>query len=169
MDNFLGVDNDNHIWVSTQEGFSRYDGTMWKTYTTADGFFQPYTNFFVVDKNNIKWFKTIDGFCTLDDRPNAGSDVTPKPLTLRGNYPNPFNAGTSIEFDLYSWGRVDLSIYNITGQKVRSLDLGKMESGRHSVPWSGVDDRGKRVSSGPYFYRIKNEGRMENGRMMMVK
>ena len=167
----LGMDNENHIWLNIQGGgVARYDGMSWKTYTVADGLLSLWgVDYLIVDGNNVKWFLTTEGICSLDERSGAGSDVVPQPITLRGNYPNPFNAGTGIEFDLYSWGRVDLSIYNIMGQKVRTIMPGKLDAGRHTISWNGMDDRGKRVSSGPYFYHIKNEGRVEHGRMMLLK
>ncbi len=167
----MGVDNNGVVWFRTSTGIASYNGSGWKTYTTADGLWGTIAYSMTVDKENLKWFIASEGVFSLDDRTESGGEAGPalSPLSLRGNYPNPFNAGTSIEFTLASWSRVDITIYNIMGQKVRTLSPGKMAVGRHSVLWDGADGHGTRVSSGPYFYRVENLGHTSKGRMMLVK
>ncbi len=74
---------------------------------------------------------------------------------LHQNYPNPFNPTTIINFSLPSKAKVDLSIYNIKGQKVTTLVSSSLEKGKHSVVWDSKDKNGKAVSSGVYFYKLK--------------
>ncbi|MBN2829537.1 MAG: T9SS type A sorting domain-containing protein [Candidatus Cloacimonetes bacterium] len=74
--------------------------------------------------------------------------------TLIGNYPNPFNPETTINFSISKNSNVDLSIYNIKGQRVRILTNQQYPSGEHSIVWDGSDDSGKNVGSGVYFYRL---------------
>jgi len=84
-------------------------------------------------------------------------DVPNLPLMFRlyQSYPNPFNPNTTIEYDLPKRAFVNLTIYNLLGQRVRTLvDLDK-SAGRHTINWDGKDDRGQEVASGVYFYRIK--------------
>ncbi|MDP8267868.1 MAG: FlgD immunoglobulin-like domain containing protein [Candidatus Tenebribacter davisii] len=77
------------------------------------------------------------------------------------NYPNPFNPETNIVFNLPEEGRVQLDIYNIRGQKIRSLLKDQITSGQHSIVWNGKDDSGKKVSSGVYLYRLIVNSRIE--------
>jgi len=77
------------------------------------------------------------------------------------NHPNPFNPVTTISFELPFDSEVVLNIYNIKGQKVKSLIANEMSKGKHSVVWSGEDDRGRKVSSGVYFYQIAVNGEIE--------
>ena len=97
---------------------------------------------------------------SVDDLLNS---VSIKPI-LNANYPNPFNPTTTISFSIPEESKVDLSIYNIKGQRVKSLVKESFESGNHSVVWNGVDDSGKSVGSGVYFYKLN-----VNGKSKLVK
>ncbi len=88
---------------------------------------------------------------------------------LKGNYPNPFNPTTHIDFSLKKAGKVEIVIYNITGQKVRTLVDGELEADDHSVVWNGKDDRGNQVSSGIYFYRLQTSETSQTRKMLMLK
>ena len=74
--------------------------------------------------------------------------------SLTGNMPNPFNASTSIYFNLDQQSEVKLGIYNVTGRLVREYNL-TAGSGHHSIVWDGTDARGNQVASGIYFYRLR--------------
>ena len=76
-------------------------------------------------------------------------------------YPNPFNPSTTINFSIPIESNVELSIFNIKGQKVKNLVSDDFEKGNHSVVWLGNDEAGKRVSSGIYFYKIVVDGKKE--------
>lgn len=80
-----------------------------------------------------------------------GLDLIPAVTELTGNYPNPFNPSTNIKFSLKDDSKVSLIIYNIRGQKVKTLVNDNMQAGYHSIVWNGRDDNGKSVSSGVYF------------------
>ncbi len=86
---------------------------------------------------------------------DAGSlSAVPKQFYLKQNYPNPFNPLTEINFQLSDKGRVNLSIYDILGQKVATLISGQRPAGQYTVTWQGRNDRGFNVHSGVYFYRL---------------
>jgi hypothetical protein len=80
--------------------------------------------------------------------------VQPEISALIGNYPNPFNPETTVMFTVAKSGNVDLSIYNLKGQRIRTLTDQKYQIGEHSIVWNGKDDSGKGVGSGIYFYRL---------------
>jgi len=88
---------------------------------------------------------------------------------LSGNYPNPFNPSTTIAFYIVREGRVVIEVYNVKGQKVSVLVDGVRGSGEHKVVWNGLDDNGRSVGSGVYFYRMMCEEYIEVRKMVMVK
>ncbi len=70
------------------------------------------------------------------------------------NYPNPFNPRTTIRFSLAKQQNVNVAIYNLKGQKVKTLLNENLSTGTHEVVWTGEDKSGRLVGSGVYFYRI---------------
>jgi hypothetical protein len=78
-------------------------------------------------------------------------------FALRQNSPNPFAVGTSIGYVIPEEGQVTLRIFNVTGRLVRTLVNGPVPAGQNSVVWDGRDSRGRRLSSGVYFYRLESE------------
>jgi hypothetical protein len=91
-----------------------------------------------------------------DDSPPVAST-----FALGAGYPNPFNNTVSIPFSLARSGSVDLAVYNVAGQRVRTLIQGQMVAGEHRVRWEGTDDGGRRTATGVYFYRLKVAERVE--------
>jgi len=103
--------------------------------------------------------------------PVSEYDETAKPIAtaLGGNYPNPFNPETMIGFTLARAEVVVVDIYNLRGQKVRSLAGEVYDVGSHSVVWNGLADDGSHVGSGVYFYRMTAGEYVGVGKMVMVK
>jgi hypothetical protein len=95
--------------------------------------------------------------------PTAVNEQVPAAFTLSQNVPNPFNPTTTIAFTLPVSGMAKLSVYNVLGQEIRTLLSGNLAAGNHSVVWNGIDDSGRAVTSGVYFYRL------ESGPMQMTK
>lgn len=96
------------------------------------------------------------------------ASVGPKHFAMYQNMPNPFNPETIIRYELPEAGFVTLNLYDVTGQLVRQLVSGQMDSGRYDVRWDGRDGGGQLVSSGVYFYRIGvAEGRFSAVRRMV--
>ncbi len=88
---------------------------------------------------------------------------------LRQNYPNPFNTTTTIEFSLNMHAIVEISIFNILGQRVTTIMNQFMPAGSHAVNWQGTDAVGNEVASGIYFYRLKTDRYTETRKMMFMK
>ncbi|MDD4310009.1 MAG: FG-GAP-like repeat-containing protein, partial [Candidatus Cloacimonetes bacterium] len=86
------------------------------------------------------------------------------PVLLQ-NSPNPFNPSTTIRFSVKNAGTASLQIYNLKGQIVRSWE--GYTPGEHSVIWNGCDNKGMKVSSGVYFYRLKTPGFVQVRKMIM--
>jgi hypothetical protein len=85
------------------------------------------------------------------------------------NYPNPFNPVTTIKFTLPTEGKVRLEIFNIRGQRVKTLTNDFYHRGQHSVYWNGTNDIGQNVSSGIYFYRLQSEKYNAVQKMILMK
>jgi hypothetical protein len=103
-----------------------------------------------------------------------GAAQLPGNFHLSQNYPNPFNPSTTIEFTLGAPGAVgshdvSLRIYNILGQEVNSLFEGTLPSGNHSVAWDGNDQRGRRVASGIYLYKLQVGDQSQTKKMVLLK
>lgn len=88
---------------------------------------------------------------------------------LRSNFPNPFNPSTTISFLLPKDASCTLEVYNIRGQKVKTLINETRFAGNHSVVWTGLDDNGKPVSSGLYFYRLTTPNSIQTKKMLLLK
>ena len=89
---------------------------------------------------------------------------------LRQNHPNPFNPVTTISFAIPKPGVVRVNIYDIAGRLVRRLLTKEYAApGRDSVVWNGLDQNGKAVSSGVYFYRLEADEFSATRKMLLLK
>jgi len=94
----------------------------------------------------------------------------PTEFVVGQNYPNPFNPTTSIKFGLPKAAPVTLEIYNVLGEKVRTLLNGTvMSASFHNVSWDGKNDNGSSVTSGMYLYRITSDKNVQTMKMMLMK
>lgn len=93
----------------------------------------------------------------------------PRAFDLGQNYPNPFNPTTKIEFSLPTGTNVTLEVFNVLGEKVKTLVDGPMAAGSHSVEWNSTNARGETVASGVYFYRIAAGENVATRKMMLMK
>ena len=97
------------------------------------------------------------------------SESTTGEFVLSQNYPNPFNQETVIRFELPTGAFVELAVYNILGQKVRSLVADRLPAGSHTAFWDGTYDNGRSVPSGMYFYRLQTERMSAVKKMVLLK
>ncbi|MCK4427390.1 MAG: T9SS type A sorting domain-containing protein [candidate division Zixibacteria bacterium] len=97
------------------------------------------------------------------------SAITPKDFELYQSYPNPFNNQTIIKYNLLKSCEVNLTIYNILGQRVKTLVEGYQEAGTKSINWDGKDEKGKDLASGIYFYQLRAGEVAQTKRMVLLK
>lgn len=109
---------------------------------------------------------TTDSPTPVKERP---SDVLPTSMLLKQNYPNPFNPTTTISFDIPSRSQVNVTVYNILGEHVKTLVDQELTVGAYTVEWNGTDAAGKTVATGVYLYRIQAGDQVETRKMMLVK
>ncbi len=93
----------------------------------------------------------------------------PGSFELSQNYPNPFNPTTNISYSLEKSQKITLAIYNVLGQKVRTLVSGQQVAGTHTLSWNGRNDLGLTVPSGIYFYSLKGAGRVLTKKMILIR
>ena len=112
-----------------------------------------------IEDHQTYYYKLIDidlsGTFTVHGPVSAVAVTTPSDYSLEQNYPNPFNPETTIRFTLRESGFVSMTIYNMRGQKIRSLVSKQMEAGAHSVVWDGRDENGNIMSSGIYLCTMR--------------
>ena len=100
---------------------------------------------------------------------SANVKLVPGVFALHQNYPNPFNPKTEIRFDIPEASVVEISIYNLMGQKVRTLANKDIAPGYHVMQWDGTNDRGSMVSTGMYFYTLHTNKYHAMRKMLFLK
>lgn len=100
----------------------------------------------------------------------ANDDLVNPVLTALGsNYPNPFNPTTTISYSIRETTPVEIYIYNMLGQKVKTLVSGTVEAGNHSVVWNGQDNNNRPVASGVYFFKMHAGKYTSTKKMILMK
>ncbi|MCD4829951.1 MAG: S8 family serine peptidase [Candidatus Cloacimonetes bacterium] len=101
---------------------------------------------------------------------NVDDDLMELPNAfLHQNYPNPFNPETEISFSIQTAQHVELKIFNIKGQRVKTLLNSSFAQGDHSVKWFGDNESGEPVSSGIYFYRLRTDNNCSTKKCLLLK
>jgi hypothetical protein len=88
---------------------------------------------------------------------------------LRGNYPNPFDETTTLEYTLSQRREVTMQVYNVLGQRVETLVDARTSAGLHTVTWDGTNRYGDRVGSGVYFVRMEAGSKTETQKVVLVR
>jgi hypothetical protein len=97
-------------------------------------------------------------------------NLLPKEYGLGNNFPNPFNPTTTIPVSIPRNSAVELKVYTILGEEVRTLYAGPIEAGRHWFVWDGRNEQGRSVSSGVYLIRLTADGGQRFvGKMLLMK
>jgi len=141
------------------------------------GMNQPVLNYLVFNENSGEFEKGIvisgrqvSSIIKFNEIGEPGNEsLVVESIQLYGNYPNPFNPTTQISFSLPDEEEIELTIYNVKGQKVKTLFSGFAEEGIHSLTWNGENDAGRSVSSGIYFYKLKTNSKELIRKMLMMK
>ena len=124
------------------------------------------------DENYLLYLE--DTSCSIyqyDYEPNQTSNDLIYISPYISNQPNPFNPSTEISFqlsDICAQQSVDLTIYNIKGQKVKQLVSSQLSAGQHSIIWDGTDVNNRPVSSGIYFYQLEVDGKPVDSRKCLL-
>ncbi|MCB0742264.1 MAG: T9SS type A sorting domain-containing protein [Ignavibacteriae bacterium] len=150
-------DNEEYFPNSVHEGWSESVPEM---YYALDYNFVTGPN--VITLNDKSMVTSVES--TID------SKLVTDEFSLVGNYPNPFNPSTIIEFTLNNKASVDVKVFDVLGREVASIINNKnLTSGTHRVNWNGIDKSGNSVTSGVYFYQISSGKNFVTKKMMLLK
>jgi hypothetical protein len=123
------------------------------------------------DTDNSEFPPVFRGSITFTE-PSAvsiGDGILPLKFALEQNYPNPFNPATTIQFDSPDRTHVNLTVYNVLGQKVTTLIDEELGPDSYEQVWDGTNEGGSHVASGIYFYRLSAGDKLETKKMMLLK
>ena len=167
-----------HVWRSnaTDGEYTRITNTLIPGHGDSP-FAHDYT--FIdrnVDEGVNRWYKieqidkdgTVTFYGPIDAKQLSPSNI-PKDLALLQNYPNPFNPTTEISYQLPEESTALIKIYNLLGEKLRTLVDQKQSAGTHTVTWNGRDDNGQRLGSGIYFYKLVTGKQVKIRKMLKVE
>ena len=122
------------------------------------------------EKEQLRNFELIAGNAEFIDQSLGELALLPTELTLYPNFPNPFNPETNIKFYLPEATEVRLDIYNILGQKIKTLIPGIMQNkGFHSVLWNGSGERGESIASGMYIYVLSTSQMIKTRKLVLLR
>jgi len=149
-------DPDDQIWYNG--GLGLFDWTMVQTFQ-------------LVSETQVQLESELyfDNIRVVNPTAVKDRSITAASFALSANYPNPFNPSTEIRYAVPSAGRVTLSVYNLKGEKVRTLTDGTVPAGNHKAVWDGLDSNGAAVSSGVYVYRLEAGGQTSSRRMALMR
>jgi hypothetical protein len=104
----------------------------------------------------------------------AGSEDTVLPvrkagIELSNGFPNPFTTSTAVEYTLPHAGPVTLSVYDVRGSLVATVESGVRPEGTHRATWNGLDRRGNRVSGGTYFFKLETPGTALTRKIVLIR
>lgn len=118
--------------------------------------------------NGTRRLRLLIGNLDFIDKNRAGISLEEINFQLNGNYPNPFQTETVIQYQVGEKGAVQIEVYNLLGQRVRMLANKEHAVGKYSVQWDGRNDSGVRVASGVYLYKMSAESFYDSGKMLLV-
>ncbi|MCD4818185.1 MAG: hypothetical protein K8S23_05805 [Candidatus Cloacimonetes bacterium] len=142
--------------------------------TQSSGLLLSYSDIYAETAHEIEDNTAILFTTVLIPEVHTDDVVTNTLPSLFQNYPNPFNPVTTIRFSISNLTeKVDLSIFNLKGQKVKKLEISpervREKLGIYEVVWNGTDDEGKKVSSGLFFYRLEAGDFVQIRKMLLLK
>ncbi|UCE05359.1 MAG: T9SS type A sorting domain-containing protein, partial [bacterium] len=162
------------IWAGTPDGVSCIEKNLSSclNYSMADGLVHNNVRDIVEDTDGSLWFATAGGVSKF---PSTTSFVKMINTTIArcfeqiSIYPNPFNICTSLEFKLVHPAYTEISIYNLSGQRVRKLWQGHATDGVHVVQWDGRNDQNCVVSTAVYLARFVSGTEIINKKVLVIK
>jgi hypothetical protein len=172
--------DDDDPSITTMPGwyYDLYNNTQ-DTIDAEGNYWGDPTNYWDGDDPYVHTSQNVDYIPMLDSDPLSGYGGSwrigvmgaslPLAYHLGQNYPNPFNAVTKIPYSVAAAGHVSIRVYNLRGQLVRSLVDSHVQGGEHLLSWDSKDERGQRVSSGIYFYRLEAQHFARTKKLILLK
>lgn len=117
----------------------------------------------------VRHFSLVLGTTAFAEAHSEGASLTPAAFVLEANYPNPFNPETVIRYGIDRQSPVALEIFNVLGQRVRTLVEGEQPSGVYEVVWDGLDEAGRPAASGLYVYQLRAGAFVASRKMLLLR
>ncbi len=161
---YSGLDTAWHERVADLGAFCGKAAPIKVRYRLTSDFSLHYDGWYVDD------VQLIGGWPTgVNDRPPDECRMQNAEFKMEQNYPNPFTLFTAISYQLSAVSRIKLIVYNVAGQKVRTLADGVEPAGPHCVRWDGRDGAGKGVAAGVYFYQLRTSEKQIIRKLIVLK
>jgi len=160
----ISTDKDGILTVASMFNGEKFDGSVtigFRSLSRERNISLEITNALVADNNF--------GVSTVADLSSATLKVLPAVYELSKNFPNPFNPTTTIEYSIPTAGNVELVIFNMTGQKVRTLVNQTKDAGFYKAVWDGKNEMGETAASGMYFYKLVSGNFNKIEKMTLIK
>ena len=138
-------------------------------YTDAE-LMEPGLYYYWLENLDLDGSSMVHGPVTILVAPSGpGAPTIPHISGLNSIYPNPFNPSTTIKYGVTDQSKVEINIYNLKGQKIRSLVQESKNPGTYSIVWNGNDDNLRQVSSGIYLIRMNAGGKTTQQKVVISK
>ncbi|MFC1561018.1 T9SS type A sorting domain-containing protein [Candidatus Latescibacterota bacterium] len=183
----IHIDEEGRIWASGYDNTGYLEDGIWHRIPELAGFASSayarsedgkiaLNAIEVIEYDQYPFDKVYDDridyygvFEYYPDQQSIVSEEKPNPFSVIANYPNPFNSFTTISFELSYREDVNISVYNILGQQVKTLAERIFPAGKNNVVWDSKSDSGISMSSGIYFYHIKTKNAECTGKMLLLR
>lgn len=186
---YPGLDSTQHYRVALEQADGLFELEHGNDFGDGNDIFLNGRVFNATSSTNSNSYRNGVSFVAVDNISSPGATMTadftvalaagvednnpetnlPNRVTLRQNYPNPFNPSTEISFYTDQAGKAELTVYNLSGQKVKTVFSGSVAAGDNSFTWHGDNDSGADVASGIYFYRLELNGQQSMKKMALIK
>jgi len=146
-----------------------------KTMVFDSAFIPPAANFSFVSLLGSTFPPTIAPALTFpviaksDVAVDGDGKMVPHSFSLGQNRPNPFNPSTVVDYSVARKSQINISVFNILGQRVKTLVDREADAGQYQAVWDGADDNGNQVASGIYFYKMSTAGFVETRKMVLMR
>jgi len=147
--------------INNNDTYDNYATIGIENETQTDGLLITFANTYAPTAHVIENETAILFTANGDPQVNIDDNLISNEPKLFQNYPNPFNPTTTISFAMNdeNFEDLELVIYNIKGQRIKQLEIRNVKLGMNEVVWNGVDEFGKSISSGVYFYKLVGDGK----------
>jgi len=192
----MTLDSNGNVYITGQRpGVASYDyltmkfdgatgAKVWEMTWDRNGGYDRGTHVCVGQEDHVYVAGYVNGTSLPDTKNDVGAvayepvaaavfepsvNEPPRGFALHQNSPNPFNAATTIRFDLETGGAAALSILNILGQTILTHREDDLPAGSYSFEWDGTDMKGRPVASGVYLYRLQGNRQVTSRKMVLLK
>ncbi len=148
-------------WLNSGDWYNIFDGSVFSVFSipVPEVVLAPYSALVFASSPDSSIVSVQDSY----------EDVIPINFSLHQNYPNPFNPATTIEFNLPTAADVRIDVYNITGQKIKTLSDEFLNAGNYNINWNGLDDNNLETASGLYFIKMRSQNYAKSIKIIKLK